>query len=740
MHATTAASRIVPTASSATITASSSATWNGGGGGNNSNGHQKASHGQNKNHANRQAHVSTNALQKEAIDAYAQRLLENAARRTQLQPSSVHVEQQNDNAALCLVSIDESLGPYVTSCLRNSNRVVVSNVHHHSNISNQQFDPFYSSNHHYSTSAATAAAAADHERTTDVTQLADYECLCELIQEHCQIENDSVIQHVLQDIANAVFHSIFVSLDTAASALPVDTMQASRVFAEDATLRAQDSHVLSTETTTATATAASKLQDAGFRTEFSALSISTNTAPNRVAIPGTTLESKPPQLTSTSLSTSPPLSTVDESCHSLPLSTVPATTPLDASGSTSAALPTTASPLPTLDAPLHVPYDNSHTATSGVPPAVVDAHQQQQQQEYYEEWFRQEQYPVVAQYVHSLYPDVSEDAVWAATMMANGVWNVAAHLVECATMQLPLCRNLSTHGRCYRADCSFGHDIESHTCVFWLKGTCTKGAAQCKFRHGFSEEHLETAPEPDEDTTALWPSTDTSQDAAAYYQHHHTNLERPTSTKTSSSSSSLWIPSPPPTHGGSIVPAATETVTVPNHASSFANIASRGFNPHSFVDTSSSFRTTVATPLPTVRIPQEVWNAHERRDANAFYIADPLERYHVVAATTSRADVMDLHFQSLQTFAIVLETILPSKLQQYSAVWIVTGTGHHVGTKTHQKGGGALEAAVLDYLQSEASPLRHLIASGYTVSQGRDRNGQGGALQVQSTSGQRIPK
>jgi hypothetical protein len=140
-------------------------------------------------------------LQKETVDSYAQRLLENAARRTQLQSSDE--QNNNDDDALCLLSIDESLGPYVTSCLRNSNRVNGSNVHQYSNHSNQQLDPFYLSNHHNSTSAAT-----DHEQTTDVTQVADYECLCELVQEHCQIENDSVIQQVLQDIANALVDGV----------------------------------------------------------------------------------------------------------------------------------------------------------------------------------------------------------------------------------------------------------------------------------------------------------------------------------------------------------------------------------------------------------------------------------------------------------------------------------------------------------------------------------------------------
>lgn len=45
--------------------------------------------------------------------------------------------------------------------------------------------------------------------------------------------------------------------------------------------------------------------------------------------------------------------------------------------------------------------------------------------------------------------------------------------------------------------------------------------------------------------------------------------------------------------------------------------------------------------------------------------------------------------------------------------------GHHVASRTHQKGGGALESAVLDYLKDL-----------YNVARGRDKAGQGGVLLV----------
>jgi DNA-nicking Smr family endonuclease len=126
---------------------------------------------------------------------------------------------------------------------------------------------------------------------------------------------------------------------------------------------------------------------------------------------------------------------------------------------------------------------------------------------------------------------------------------------------------------------------------------------------------------------------------------------------------------------------------------------------------------------PTIKIPVDVWTPHEARDASVFHVADPLARYHLVQGASRREDVIDLHFQSTKTFPTVLSVILPEKLAKHGKVWIVTGTGHHVGSKTHQKGGGALENAVAEWLHDE----------GYSYLRGRDRNGQGGAIYVESS-------
>jgi hypothetical protein len=74
----------------------------------------------------------------------------------------------------------------------------------------------------------------------------------------------------------------------------------------------------------------------------------------------------------------------------------------------------------------------------------------------------------------------------------------------------------------------------------------------------------------------------------------------------------------------------------------------------------------------------------------------------------------------MKTFASVLGVVLPQKLANHEEVWVVTGTGHHVGSRTHQKGGGALESAVIEWLSG----------SGYNFARGRDRNGLGGAILV----------
>lgn len=342
----------------------------------------------------------------------------------------------------------------------------------------------------------------------------------------------------------------------------------------------------------------------------------------------------------------------------------------------------------------------------------------------------------------SMNQELSEEAASAAGLMANTDFNLAQHIVYSAMSAPPICRHM-LHDGCYRSDCTFSHDVEGHTCLFWLRGRCGKGSS-CKFFHGFHEKLLNGI-----DTSKYHAEQWSSNTASSPGYHrqnplHHSSPPASTPSSTAFSStmnggfggtfspllSSSWHTSP------SLEPASVGSVTsLPSFSSesapfSFANIASKGYEKNQFSEgaPTPSFGSNKPGPeidqTPTVRIPQDLWNASENREASVFYISDPLERYQKVATSVQRSDVIDLHFQSIKTFSVVLETVLPLKLNKSEAdrhqVWIVTGTGHHIGSNTHQKGGGALESAVIAWL----------VDHNYKFARGKDKNGQGGALLV----------
>ncbi|CAJ1957270.1 unnamed protein product [Cylindrotheca closterium] len=298
----------------------------------------------------------------------------------------------------------------------------------------------------------------------------------------------------------------------------------------------------------------------------------------------------------------------------------------------------------------------------------------------------------------SMNHDLSEEAAREAGFIAKGDINIAQYVVDAAMTAKPVCRHM-LHGGCYRSDCQFSHDVEGHTCLFWLRGRCGKGST-CRFLHGFNPKLVENIPSRSQAPQQVFSGDFGPLPAAS------------TPTMDSSSASS---------HGMKANRTPT-SVRTNLEASSFANIASKGYSQFKFASPTSVASPKAATPsaLPTVRIPQDLWNPHENRDATFFHIPDPIERYTRVSASVKRRDVIDLHFQSTKTFSAVLARVLPNKLSELHEVWIVTGTGHHVGSKTHQKGGGALERAVTTWLVEE----------GYNCYRGRDRNGLGGALLV----------
>lgn len=344
----------------------------------------------------------------------------------------------------------------------------------------------------------------------------------------------------------------------------------------------------------------------------------------------------------------------------------------------------------------------------------------------------------------SMNQELSEEAASAAGLTANTDFNLAQHVIDSAMSAPPICRHMLQDG-CYRSDCTFSHDLEGHTCLFWLRGRCGKGSS-CKFFHGFHEKLLNGI---DTSKYQLEQHSSNRGQSPGYQQLHPLNYSSSPTTSPSltvfSSTlnsgfggtfspllSSSWQtgPSLEGTYGGSVSSMPSKLSSSSKNAPfSFANIASKGYEKNKFSEAASlpSFSTKCRPSkdqIPTVRIPQDLWNAHENRDSSAFYVSDPLERYQKIAASVHRSDVIDLHFQSIKTFPIVLETVLPLKMNKSEAnchqVWIVTGTGHHVGSKTHQKGGGALESAVIAWLTEHD----------YKFARGKDRNGLSGALLV----------
>jgi len=378
--------------------------------------------------------------------------------------------------------------------------------------------------------------------------------------------------------------------------------------------------------------------------------------------------------------------------------------------------------------------------------------------------------------------DLCEDAAYNAVLVSNADVNIAQHVIDGALAQPPVCRHM-LNGGCYRSDCTFSHDVDGHTCLFWLRGRCGKGEDGCRFMHGFSEKLLEgMKPTSENDPSqqhhqqqqfSLGEPARISQSSvpipiktANLVQHNiktsfslgkdgggsslsqspkpqsfngymgrsdpqskgslqRRYIDQQTAPHSMTSSSSVVIPPretliPP-------VEKKSEETTKPS-TFSFASIASKGYSSgKSFNSTSQNAPITTLSnnsnnnkPNQSVRIPQDLWNPNINRSPAAFHITDPMARYNEVSQSIQRKDVIDLHYQSVKTFAVVLRSILPEKLRNHGEVWVVTGSGHHVNRNSHQKSGGVLETAVNTWL----------LSNGYKFVKGRDKNGFGGAILV----------
>lgn len=361
--------------------------------------------------------------------------------------------------------------------------------------------------------------------------------------------------------------------------------------------------------------------------------------------------------------------------------------------------------------------------------------------------------------------DICQEAAHEAALVSNADVNIAQHVIDGALSAPPVCRHLLKDG-CYRSDCQFSHDVDGHTCLFWLRGRCGKGDS-CRFMHGFSEKLLDGV---NVDFRNTFETEDTTESVFALPQAHSSSMKPPivktgnlvqynlknsfslskvafSGSAGNSSSSNLAVENSiaesldhkenslfPSIANQSSPPSQALDMGSPtntsHHASSsstfsFASIASRGYN------RTSSFNKGNETidrhegskdswECSTVRIPQNLWTASQNRVSGAFHITDPIARFKEVSSTIQRDDIIDLHFQSVKTFPKVLSSFLPSKLKDHGEVWVITGSGHHVSRNSHQKGGGVLENAVIAWLSSNE----------YKYSRGKDKNGFGGALLV----------
>jgi len=119
-----------------------------------------------------------------------------------------------------------------------------------------------------------------------------------------------------------------------------------------------------------------------------------------------------------------------------------------------------------------------------------------------------------------------------------------------------------------------------------------------------------------------------------------------------------------------------------------------------------------------VKMPQELWVPV--RDARVFEVRDPIERYYCVAARQRSAEVVDLHFQSSRTVGTVLDKVLEATIAAHGRAWIVTGSGHHAPTNSHQKKNGVL----FDHVQ------KYLETSGFDFSIAKDSRGHAGSFLV----------
>lgn len=302
--------------------------------------------------------------------------------------------------------------------------------------------------------------------------------------------------------------------------------------------------------------------------------------------------------------------------------------------------------------------------------------------------------------------DLSEEAAREAAKVApNADVNIAQHVLDQAMTAPPVCRHM-LHDACYRSDCQFSHDVEGHTCLFWLRGKC--GKHNCKFLHGFSKKALDGVKFMPTPAVNIKIETTNLLEHNMQHQLKTSNHNIPTPRQSLSSSPTCSSPLFLSTSLDSFTPTTSEycgfinsadskyllpprdkseTPPIPVASSSpstniplssslpekstsfsFAKIATKGYNQSSSfsksdVATSKKFQNKNAKKVKMIKMPPELlWNS---------------------SPATKRKDVVELtHVHTTKTFQPLLGTLLPEKLRNVDQVWILFERSNKIDLNT----------------------------------------------------------
>lgn len=591
----------------------------------------------------------TSAAVDSAVDAYATKLL-----RQKSPPEAI---------------VDENLGPYVTSMLRST-------------------------------------------KSEHVEELPDFDSLMELLEEHCSLERENAMS-VLSTILKAVRTGVMGETKSLLSSIMDGTQflfeevkqtsfsvnpQASDNYQSDLSFAMDDDNFTDDQPDTLIPVDLMGLIDDPSAPTPIYTRNHNFVLPEPEAFPplGTSAPTPAPAF-STKYSGKPPLGT-----------SAPVTTPAF-STKYSGKPPRNSRDGKDLAAVFFRPRSRQHSIDEQEESTSADNDMNYQTEGY--DYYQQQQIDSAIDMLLSMNPDLTQEAAAQAAVLGSSDANIAQYVIDGATSAPPVCRHMMSDG-CYRSDCQFSHDVDGHTCLFWLRGRCGKRDS-CKFRHGFSEKLL-AGFEASKEVPVSSHSKPVAIATKNLLRHNAMGGTAPVSILGTApiSIASSWASG----GGQSWEPSdfGMSSLSLDNKPAkegfSFASIASKGYKNDSF--TSKGASPLLASSLPSkpksVKIPQDLWNQHINRNSRAFNIQDPLERCKEVSKSVTRDDVVDLHFQSTKTFPIVLSTMLPQKLREHDEVWIVSA----------QK----VEAAVLTWLEEE----------GYSFVRGRDRNGHCGALLVKN--------